>query len=135
MIRIAKANPGRVDTTPEIYSTKLADLTNESLRILQRLQSRSTSVATKSAEHRDMVNSDNFHIGDSDLMEQARSISAEIEQDLDQISNWEIELQNLAGQISRMTEVLEWVTAERSSYASYDEAKAAVSDEALTVVD
>jgi len=98
MTRISKADPGRVDTTPEIYSTKLAGLTNERLRILHKIQSGSTSMAIQSAEHRDMVNNDNFYVGDSVLQEHAQSALAEkpekpeIKMGLGQIVDWKMNL-------------------------------------------
>lgn len=110
----------------------LSDLADESLCLLHKVQSKSTSVATKSAKHRDMVNNDNFHVEDSVLREQARSTSAEIQVSLQQIFGWEKEIEDVAKKIASTTEALEWIVAERSTYA---QAETPVSDEAPIVID
>lgn len=117
MIHVARANSHRVDTTHQIYSTKLAGLAEESLRILRKVQSRSDSIATKSAEHRDMVNNDNFHLRDAVLRERAQSISFEIKLKIAQITRLEDELDDLAAEVASVKEDLEWIVAGRSGCA------------------
>lgn len=82
-----KSNMHRVDTTRAVYSKKLADLTNEVSRALRKAQDESAWVAAKSAEHRDILNDQTFHVGNSDLWTQARSISYEIDPGLRRISD------------------------------------------------
>lgn len=122
----------RVDTTPQIYSMKLADLAKESSRILCKVQSRSTSIVTKGAEHRDMVHNDSFHVGDADLRDQAQLISFEIQMIVQQILHWEDKLEDLATEVASVEEDLEWIVAGRLACA---DAEMAGSDGVPDVVD
>jgi len=110
----SKANTHRVDTTRAVYSKKLADLTNEVSRALRKTQDESAWVAAKSAEHRDILNDKHFHVGNSELWTQARSISYEIEAGLRRMSDLKSGLERSQEQIVSTQESLDWITKGRA---------------------
>lgn len=132
IICTAKANLHRADTTHEVYSKKLADLENKSSLALRKAKDESTRVAAKSAEHRDIVNDANFHVGNSDLWKQGRSVSGEIGLGLRRISTLERGIERLQVDIESTKEDLHWIAEIRSAHA---EAEVAGTGEAPIVVD
>lgn len=104
----------RTDTTQEVHSKKLADLTHQRSQIVRKIQDRSTWAAAKSAEYRDIVNNDNFFEEDSDLREQARTMSGEVEMKFHDILEWENELIDLGKEITATGDYLRWVVESRS---------------------
>jgi hypothetical protein len=114
---VAKANSYRVDTTPQVYSTKLAGLKKKSLHILRKVQSISTSIMTKCAEHRDLVHEENFHVGDAALRERALSLSEGIKNKVTQMSRWEDKFDDLGLEVASVEEDLKWIVAGRSAHA------------------
>jgi hypothetical protein len=129
---MARTKWHRVDTTHQVYSENLAGLGKKSLHILHKIQSLSTSIATKSAEHRDMLNNDNFYVRDAVLRERALSISEEIWTKNDQIFRWKDDFDDLAMKIASVEDDLGWIEAGRSALA---DAEMAVPEDVPIAVD
>jgi hypothetical protein len=83
---------------------------------VRKIQERSTWAAAKSAEYRDIVNNDEFFDEGSDLREQARLMSGEVEWRFHEVLEWEIKLMDLRKEIISTEGYLRWVAEGRSTH-------------------